>query len=222
MTETGWYSWNVIYIRKQNMSENEIIETSSETTPEKNPSVGSFLWELARIMIIAFIVMVGFRYFVAEPFIVSGSSMVPNYHNREYLVINKMTYRFNEPARGDVIVFRYPKDISQFFIKRIIGLPGEKVKVENGKVYVYNAEHPEGSALNEPYLSNQDITFGKDETVTLGSDEYYVLGDNRLASSDSRVWGVLPKSDIVGTAWLRVFPMNSFGLTKFPKAQFTN
>ncbi len=75
MTETGWYSWNVIYIRKQNMSENEIIETSSETTPEKNPSVGSFLWELARIMIIAFIVMVGFRYFVAEPFIVSGSSM---------------------------------------------------------------------------------------------------------------------------------------------------
>jgi signal peptidase I len=201
------------------MSENEII-SSEEIVQEKSPSVGSFLWELARIVVIAFVIMIGFRFFVAEPFIVSGSSMVPNYHNREYLVINKMSYRLHEPQRGDVIVFRYPKDTSQYFIKRILGLPGEKVKVENGKVYIYNSEHPEGSALTEPYLSNQDITFGKDELVTLGTDEFYVLGDNRLASSDSRVWGILPRHDIIGTAWLRVFPLNEFGTADFPAAVF--
>lgn len=202
------------------MSENRIEIESVETPPEKNSSVGSFLWELARIVVVAFIVMIGFRFFVAEPFIVSGNSMVPNFHNREYLVVNKISYRFNEPKRGDVIVFRYPKDTSQYFIKRIVGLPGEKVKIANGRVYVYNSEHPEGSALEEPYLSNQDITFGKDELVTLGSEEFYVVGDNRLASSDSRVWGILPKHDIVGTAWLRVFPLNSFGSPEFPEAVF--
>lgn len=199
--------------------ENSKIESSSNS-PEKKASVGSFLWELARIVIIAFIVMIGFRYFVAEPFIVSGSSMVPNYHNREYLVVNKVTYRVSDPKRGDVIVFHYPKDTSQYFIKRVIGLPGEKVKIENGRVYIYNSEHPDGAVLQEDYLSNQDITFGKDDIVTLGSDEYFVLGDNRLASSDSRVWGVLPKQDIVGTAWLRVFPLNVFGLAHFPEPTF--
>lgn len=202
------------------MIENEIVGPNPEVTPDKTPSVGSFLWELARIIIIAFIVMIGFRFFVAEPFIVSGSSMVPNYHDREYLVVNKMSYRVHEPKRGDVIVFRYPKDPSQYFIKRIIGLPGEKVKVENGKVYVFNDEHPDGSALGEPYLSNQDITLGKNDLVTLGTDEFFVLGDNRLASSDSRVWGVLPREDIVGTAWLRVFPLNTFGTSKFPEPTF--
>lgn len=201
------------------MSLNKIEIENAEEVPEKN-SVRSFLWELARIVVIAFVVMIGFRYFVAEPFIVSGSSMVPNFHNREYLVVNKITYRFNEPKRGDVIVFKYPKDTSQYFIKRVIGLPGEKVKVENGRIYIYNSEHPEGSALEEPYLSNQDITFGKDEIVTLGSDEYYVAGDNRLASSDSRVWGILPKHDIIGTAWLRVFPLNALGFPTFPPAEF--
>jgi signal peptidase I len=202
------------------MSDENIEIDSTETTAEKNVSVGSFLWELARIVVIAFVVMIGFRFFVAEPFIVSGSSMVPNFHNREYLVVNKMSYRLHEPKRGDVIVFRYPKDTSQYFIKRIIGLPGEKVKVENGRVYIYNQEHPEGSALEEDYLSNQDITFGNNELTSLGSDEYFVLGDNRLASSDSRVWGILPKNDIVGTAWLRVFPIAAFGTPDFPEAKF--
>lgn len=199
------------------MSEENLSEIESQ---EPNTSVGSFLWELARIIVIAFVVMIGFRFFIAEPFIVSGSSMVPNFHNREYLVIDKISYRFNEPKRGDVIVFRYPKDTSQYFIKRIIGLPGEKVKVENGKIYVYNAEHPEGSALNEPYLSNQDITFGNNEVVTLGSGEYYVCGDNRLASSDSRAWGILPENDIIGSVALRVFPLNEFGSPSFPEAIF--
>ncbi|MDQ3018728.1 MAG: signal peptidase I, partial [bacterium] len=106
------------------MSQNEVHIESGDDTQEKNPSVGSFLWELARVVLIAFVVMIAFRFFVAEPFIVSGSSMVPNFHNREYLVVNKIDYRLNEPERGDVVVFKYPKDRSQYFIKRIIGLPG--------------------------------------------------------------------------------------------------
>lgn len=199
------------------MPEQKIQIESSETYQEKTPSVGSFLWELARVVIIAFVIMLGFRFFIAEPFIVSGSSMVPNFHNREYLVVNKIGYRINEPKRGDVVVFRYPKDTSQYFIKRIIGLPGEKVKIEAGHVVVYNNEHPDGAVLDEPYLSKQDITFGKTDLVTLGSDEFYVLGDNRLASSDSRVWGILPRADLVGSAWLRVFPLNTFGTPNFPE-----
>jgi signal peptidase I len=202
------------------MYKNQIISQTDDETTEKTPSVGSFLWELARIVIIAFVIMVGFRYFVAEPFIVSGSSMVPNFENREYLVINKMTYRFNEPQRGDVIVFKYPKDTSQYFIKRIVGLPGEKVQVKNGKIHIFNSQYPNGAELIEPYLSNGDITFGKEDLVTLGSDEFYVVGDNRLASSDSRVWGILPRNNIVGTAWLRVFPLDAFGSPEFPQARF--
>lgn len=202
------------------MYEQKIAVQPSNDSPEKTPSVRSFLWELARVVIIAFVVMIGFRFFVAEPFIVSGHSMVPNFHNREYLVVCKLCYDIREPARGDVIVFRYPKDPSQYFIKRIIALPGEKVKIEGGQVVVYNNEHPDGAVLTEDYLPNQSITFGKNDIVTLGSDEFFVLGDNRLASSDSRVWGILPREDIIGTAWLRVFPLNTFGLPDFPEPTF--
>ncbi len=203
------------------MSENK-IEVMPDENPKGQPNVRSFLWELARVIIIAFVIMIGFRFFVAEPFIVSGSSMVPNFHNREYLIVNKLNYRTGEPARGDVIVFKYPKDTSQYFIKRIIGLPGEKVKIEGGKVEIFNSEFPDGKVLDEPYLPNQNVTFGKDDLVTLGSDEYFVLGDNRLASSDSRVWGILPKNDIIGKAWLRVFPLNAFGVTSFPDPSLSN
>lgn len=191
-----------------------------DDNPKGQPTVRSFLWELARVIIIAFVIMIAFRFFVAEPFIVSGSSMVPNFHNREYLIVNKLDYRTGQPQRGDVIVFKYPKDTSQYFIKRIIGLPGEKVKIEGGKVEIFNSQYPDGHVLDEPYLPNQNVTFGKDDVVTLGTDEYFVLGDNRLASSDSRVWGILPKNDIIGKSWLRVFPLNAFGFTKFPDPSF--
>ncbi len=195
-----------------------VIEPAEEL--EQKPTVRSFMWELVRIVIVAFILMVGFRVFVAEPFVVSGSSMVPNFHDHEYLVVDKISYRFNEPTRGDVIVFHYPKDTSQYFIKRIIGLPGEKVAIENGKVKIFNSEHPEGSIISEAYLPSNDITFGKDEIVSLGDNEYFVLGDNRLASSDSRVWGILPKHDIVGKAFLRALPLSQFGLPSFPDPTF--
>lgn len=201
------------------MSESKItIESVDEN--ELKPTVNSFLWELIRIIVIAVVLMFVIRIFIAEPFVVSGSSMVPNFHNREYLVVDKISYRFKEPARGDVIIFRYPKDTSQYFIKRIIGLPGEKVQIDNGRVKLFTAEYPAGVYIHEPYLPNNDVTFGKAEIVTLGDSEYYVMGDNRLASSDSRVWGILPKHDIIGLAWLRAFPLSEFGTPSFELPEF--
>lgn len=185
-----------------------------EEGQETAQTIGSFIWELVRVFIIALLIIVPLRVFIAEPFIVSGSSMVPTYHNREYLIIDKVTYRQHEPTRGDVIVLRYPKDPSQYFIKRVIALPGETVQVDKGGVFIYSKDNPLGVQLDEKYLPNQGITFGSADPVTIGSDEYFVLGDNRLASSDSRVWGILPKEDIVGKVWLRVFPLANFGFTK--------
>lgn len=196
------------------MSEQKIV-IESATEAEAEVKAGSFLWELVRIIVIAFVLMIGFRVFVAEPFVVSGSSMVPNFHNKEYLVVDKLSYRFGEPNRGDVIIFKYPKDTSQYFIKRIIGLPGERVQIDAGKVKVFNDQHPNGVVITEPYLPTNDNTFGTSQIVTLGSSEYYVMGDNRLASSDSRVWGVLPENLIVGKAFLRAFPIAEFGLPRF-------
>lgn len=195
------------------MDENK--QTNWEEEGEQTAqTVGSFIWELVRVFIIALAIIVPLRIFVAEPFIVSGSSMVPNYHNREYLIIDKVSYRSHEPQRGEVIVLRYPKDPSQYFIKRIIGLPGETVKVDQGSVYIYNEANPLGQKLGEDYLPNEGITFGSNEPVTLAADQYFVLGDNRLASSDSRVWGILPKEDIIGRVWVRVFPITSFGFSE--------
>lgn len=198
----------------------ETRDKESEEMDEKNPSVGSFIWELARVVIIAFVIMLVFRLFIAEPFIVSGASMTPNFHDREYLIVNKIGYRLQAPERGDVVIFKYPKDTSQYFIKRIIGLPGEKVKIEEGRVFIYNSKNPDGQVLDEPYLVNQAETFGRSDITNLGSDEYFVLGDNRQSSSDSRVWGVLPANDLVGKAWLRVFPLPEFGIISHPELNF--
>lgn len=201
-----------------NINQKIVIEDVPEN--EQKPTVNSFLWELIRVIVVAVVLMFAIRIFVAEPFVVSGSSMVPNFHNREYLVVDKVSYRFNEPQRGDVIIFRYPKDTSQYFIKRIIGLPGERVQIVNGRVKLYTTQYPDGVLINEPYLPSNDVTFGKEDIVKLGSNEYYVMGDNRLASSDSRVWGILPKHDIIGRAWLRAFPLNEFGLPSFEPLKF--
>lgn len=185
---------------------------SSELTATVR-SIALFVWDLAKVFLVAFVLVWGIiRPFIAEPFVVSGSSMVPNFHNREYLIVEKLSYRFHQPERGDVIVFRYPKDPTQYFIKRIIALPGERVTVGQGQVTLFNTEHPDGLTLDETYLSNQNMTLGRPELVELSGNDYYVLGDNRMYSSDSRVWGPLPKVDFIGKAWLRVLPLKQFGL----------
>jgi signal peptidase I len=187
-------------------------QKSSELTTTVR-SIALFIWDLVKVFLVAFVLVWGvIRPFIAEPFVVSGSSMVPNFHNREYLIVEKISYRLHPPERGDVIVFRYPKDPTQYFIKRIIALPGERVTVGQGHVTIFNTQHPEGLTLDEQYLSNQDTTLGRPELVELGGNDYYVLGDNRMYSSDSRVWGALPKAEFIGKVWLRVLPISQFGL----------
>lgn len=194
------------------------METQNQENQNHNSeSVAGFIWDLVKIIAISLVIIIPFRLIIAEPFVVSGSSMLPNFHNRDYLIVNRITYKSHLPSRGDVIVMKYPKDNRQYFIKRVIGLPGESVSLENGKVKISNTNNPAGFILEENYLPKDTPTLGKPGPTTLGSEEYFVLGDNRTASSDSRVWGILPKTDIVGKAWFRVFPFKAFGFIESAK-----
>lgn len=196
------------------MDETKIDTTqlSEAEQPSNSSSVGSFVWELVKILAISLIIIVPFRVFVAEPFIVSGHSMVPNFQDREYLIVNKAVYLTGQPKRGDVIVLKYPKNTKEYFIKRIIGLPGDTIKIDQGRVIISNPENPDGKVLKEDYLSEDLLTIGPTESVTLKDSEYYVLGDNRNASLDSRVWGILPRNDVVGKAFIRVLPLSRFSV----------
>ena len=170
--------------------------------------VGSFFWELLKAFLLAMVIIVPIRYFIAQPFFVRGASMEPNFHNGEYLVIDQLSYRLSQPKRDDVIVFRYPLDESQFFIKRIIGLPGDEVIIGNSQIEIKNTSYPNGVLLNESQYLSSDVTTGGQVDVRLGSDEYFVLGDNRPSSSDSRVWGLVKRSEIVGRVWVRAWPFD--------------
>ncbi|MBI1961456.1 MAG: signal peptidase I [Parcubacteria group bacterium] len=182
-----------------------------EDRPEPSGGVLAFIGELIKITLIALAIIVPVRYFLIKPFYVNGASMEPTYYNREYLIIDELSYRFNPPERGEVVVFRYPLDESQFFIKRIIGLPGERIVVRDGAVTVYRETFPDGAALSEPYLADGTVTAGEAD-VTLGDGEYFVMGDNRSASLDSRRFGPLPLRDIIGRAWLRGWPFDRLGV----------
>lgn len=171
---------------------------------EKWLSILGFFWETAKIIIIALVIIIPIRYFVIQPFFVKGESMIPNFNDGEYLIIDEISYRFSDPNRGDVIVFRFPENPSQFFIKRIIGLPGEKIVIENGEVIITNKKNPTGFELEETYLI--ETTPGSVE-IKLDLNEYFVLGDNRDSSSDSRRWGPLAEHFIIGRAWLRAWPI---------------
>ena len=171
---------------------------------------GQVLFLLAKFTILAFLIITPFRFFVLQPFIVSGASMAPTLNPHEYLVIDRISYRFEEPERGDIAIFRYPLDPAFFFIKRIVGLPGERIRMDEGTLYVTGADGIE-KVLSEPYRIDDT---GKDETLslTLSDDEYFVLGDNRHESSDSRTWGPLPKRFIIGRAITRLYPFDAVQL----------
>ncbi|MEA1926452.1 MAG: signal peptidase I [Patescibacteria group bacterium] len=188
----------------------------------------SFFVELVKTLFLAFLIIIPIRTFVFQPFFVQGSSMKPNFHDGEYLIINELGYKktviaagnkeffsivpFKNLKRGDPVVFRYPQNPRQFFIKRIVGLSGERVDIRNGKVTICNEEHPGGFVLNEnEYIPNHVKTKGNEE-FELGSNEYVVLGDNRSHSSDSRTWGTLSGDFIVGKVLLRAWPISEFEL----------
>lgn len=167
--------------------------------------------EFLRFAIIALLIVIPIRYFIAQPFIVSGDSMYPTFHDGQYLIIDELSYYLGTPHRGDVIVFHYPVQHSKYLIKRIIGLPNETIEIKNGKITV-GSTCPDTAicaddriTLNEPYI---DEPFNITRTYTTKDNEYFVMGDNRNRSSDSRAWGVLPKSDIVGRVYLRLLPVN--------------
>jgi signal peptidase I len=178
---------------------------------ESTKTIKAEILEIVRILVIALLVVIPVRFFVAQPFIVRGASMEPNFHDGQYLVIDELGYRFHTPARGDVIVFRYPNDPSQFYIKRVIGLPGETVALEGGAVHIRTQNNGGDVTLNESYLAPRVLTV-PDETVTLKEGDYFVLGDNRPSSSDSRVWGTLPYRYIVGRVLIRLWPVNTFAV----------
>lgn len=157
-------------------------------------------------------IIIPIRYFLVQPFFVRGASMQPTFEDGEYLLIDQLSYRFRQPRRGEVIVFHYPLQPSQFFIKRIVGLPGDTVTVENGRVEVQNDQLTQGAVLDESQYLPEGLRTGGQIQVTLQPDEYFVLGDNRPASSDSRSWGVLPIDNIVGRTWIRAFPFDRFSL----------
>jgi signal peptidase I len=169
----------------------------------------NFFIELLKIGLPVIIIVLVVRLWIAQPFIVSGSSMDPTFDTGEYLLIDELTYHFHEPERGDVIIFKYPKDPSQYFIKRIIGLPGETVSISDANVSILE-QNGATKQLREPYVRHRGN--GSTLTVVLGPDEYFVMGDNRPDSSDSRYWGELPRSNIIGRAFLRLFPVNELGI----------
>lgn len=174
----------------------------------KSQSFFLFLWEIVKITVLALVIIVPIRYFIAQPFFVKGASMEPSFKDNDYLIINEIGYRFSEPERGEVVVFRFPEDPKQFFIKRIIALPGETIEIGNNEVKIFNEANPLGFVLNESGYLDPDQTTGDELKMRLDENEYFVLGDNRLHSSDSRRWGTLNRHFIVGKTFIRAWPFN--------------
>lgn len=168
---------------------------------------GVVILEFVKIAVLAAITIGAVRYFVFKPFIVHGASMVPNFYENEYLIIDEISYRFKEPQRGDIVVTRNPDKNDEFFLKRVIGLPGEHLIVNDGKVRIATDKNPDGATLEENYLPSREFTPGSVD-ITLGLDELYVMGDNRDASLDSRVFGPLKRSLVVGKVLLRGWPFD--------------
>lgn len=190
-----------------------MTNTPTETLVPKN-TLRNYLnkqWvkDVLYFVIIVVFVVVPFRMFVAQPYLVDGSSMDPTFKNGEYLIVDELSYRLENPQRGDVIIFRYPLDPKEFFIKRIIGLPGETVKLTSSGTFIYNKDYPNGFKLNEPYVAfDKEIS----ETFTLKDGEYFVMGDNRPDSADSRYWGAVPRGNIVGRPFIALFPLDKIRL----------
>ncbi len=163
--------------------------------------------ELLQVVAIAAIVVVPIRYFVFQPFLVKGASMEPNFHDGDYLIIDELSYRLREPQRGEVVVFHYPFDPSQRFIKRIIGLPGETVEIKDGKIDIVDPGG-EDAIIKEPYIDGAfPLTLIDNMKVSLKFDEYFVMGDNRPHSFDSRKWGILEGKYLIGRVIIRAWPL---------------
>ena len=170
-------------------------------------AAGVFFIELVKVAVLAAVTIGVVRFFIFKPFIVHGASMAPNFYENEYLIIDEISYRFKDPDRGDIVVIRNPKRRDEFFLKRIIGMPDERVVIDEGTVTVLSEDNPAGISLEEPYLPPREFTPG-DVDTTMGENEYYVMGDNRDASYDSRMFGSITEDSIIGRVLLRGWPFD--------------
>lgn len=185
----------------------EILENKSQPEIKKE----NFLKEIVKFTIIALAIIIPVRTYIAQPFIVNGASMDPTFETGQYLIVDQLSYHFKEPKRQDVIIMRYPRDPSTYFIKRIIGLPGETVRFKGGIATIINAENPKGMILEEPYIAAEHRS-SDSFSITLSDTEYFVMGDNRAQSSDSRIWGPLERKLIVGKPLVRLVPLSEISL----------
>lgn len=158
-----------------------------------------------RFTLIAVAIVIPFRLYVAQPFIVSGASMSPTFETGQYLIVDELTYRLGEPKRGDVVILKKPREEAEFLIKRIVGLPGETVEINGGVITIKNKENENGFVVPEPYVKNTRVENFK---VIIDRNEYFVMGDNRPVSLDSRFIGTIPRDHIVGRAILRLLPIS--------------
>ncbi|PIT94109.1 signal peptidase I [Candidatus Falkowbacteria bacterium CG10_big_fil_rev_8_21_14_0_10_43_11] len=182
-----------------------------------------FAFEVVKVVIISLAIIIPVRYFLIQPFYVKGASMEPSFYDHEYLIIDEITYRFREPERGEIVVFKYPNDPSQYFIKRIIGLPREKVEIKDGQIYVYTKDANRRVKLDESYLEPGTETLTSvDGIKELGADEYFVLGDNRNYSKDSRSFGPVKRSFVVGRVLFRGWPFSRVGTFALPEYSLIN
>lgn len=188
---------------------------------EKTAKPKNSFWQDAKEVFIfaikVLVIVVPIRMFVAQPFMVSGQSMLPTLENGDYLIIDEISYRKYDPERGQVIVFKLPNNTSRYLIKRIIGLPGEKIEITGDKVTI-TKKNGEILQLDEKYTNGAFSSYG---TWNLGETEYFVMGDNRNNSSDSRSWGVLDRKYIVGKTFLRLFPFTEIGINPGEKEPST-
>ncbi len=213
--------------RERNAND-EVISERRELSQDDYVGVGGFVLEIIKIIFLAFLIIVPIRVFLFQPFFVQGASMEPNFENGQYLIVNEFGFKkttigfgdikffsvgaFRAIPRQKVVVFRYPKDPSKFFIKRIIGLPGERIEVKDGGYRIFNAEHPDGFSPDESAYLPKGVKTAGDISMTLKNNEYFVMGDNRPFSSDSRVWGVVSDDNIIGEVLLRAWPLNQISV----------
>ncbi len=185
------------------------MENNINTSVPKKSKFKKFLedgWDLLKFAVIALAVVIPIRMWIAQPFVVSGESMYPTFDNGQYLIVDEISYILGSSHRGDVVIFRYPGDTKRFFIKRIIGLPNEKITILNGEITITNKDHPDGFKMVEPYINEKEFTGGE---YTTKDNEFFVMGDNRNRSSDSRTWGILPQKLMIGKAFLRLIPFRT-------------